>query len=245
MKSVTNWWYGTDPESEKQKQINSSVVSSQQTEQELRLQRSHLMGNLEDIKSEMMALSQEEDAEAQREALYDEFVETEAQVADLDALLHNMRLTNGALKTATTNKNVFDAQRGAADALHAVNGQLRETDVKRLNGQLEVNIDKNRAVSSAMTKRLNVRQTKPTAKTQDAKARRMEEMNNKMAKWSTGKLPTAPKVSSDSPVATPAATTAAGIPKEPEAIIKGRPKDLLETRSMGRVSKDVSSNKNM
>lgn len=187
---MLNWWYGSDPEREKQTQINTGVVSAQQTQQELQMQRKHLLGRLEDIKEDLMALDQDEDAEEKKLALFEEYEDTEAQVRDLDAMLGNMRVTTGALKAATTNKNVFDAQQGAAEALQAVNGQLRETDIERLNGKLAVHIDKNRAVSSAMTKPLPVRRTGTGSHaTQSAKNTKIDNMNSKMAKWSTGKLP--------------------------------------------------------
>jgi hypothetical protein len=191
---MLNWWYGSDPEREKQAQINTGVVSAQQTQQELQMQRKHLLGRLEEIQADLIALDQDEDAEEEKLALFEEYQDTEAQVRDLHAMLGNMRVTTGALKSATTNKNVFDAQQGAAEALQAVNGQLRETDIERLNGKLAVHIDKNRAVSSAMTKPLPVRRAGTGSQaraTQSAKNTKIDDMNSKMAKWSTGKLPSA------------------------------------------------------
>lgn len=179
------WFSGSSsgsPDREKQKQVTTQIASSKQQEHELGVRRVHLTGRLEDIKQEILAL--DADDEEKRVVLFEEYEQTQAQVEELDSLLGNIRVTNSALSSAAINKGVFDSQQGAVDALQTVNGQLKETDVERVNMKLQHNIDKNRAVSNAMTKPLKVRPAvkKPTNT-------RSDRMEAQLAKWNTSKFP--------------------------------------------------------
>lgn len=180
-----DWFSGSSsgsPDREKQKQVTAQIASSKQQEHIHRVRRVHLTGRLEDIQQEIQAL--DADDQEKKVVLFEEYEQTQAQVEELDSLLGNIRVTNSALSSAAINKDVFDSQQGAVDALQTMNGQLKETDVERVNMKLQHNIDKNRAVSNAMTRPLKVRPAvkKPTNT-------RSDRMEAQLAKWNTSKFP--------------------------------------------------------